>query len=427
MLYRDYLKSRRDYQERGHLFLLERKHACLYYKPGKGKTYPCIDALRDVDSSKNGKANVLILSTANAIKNMWQSEIVPQKILPKNTVLMSFNSAIVDATKSQLMKVMWDVIIIDECHKIKSHNSKSSKLVYQLSKRTEYVWGLSGTPRGNNDIDIFCQFHNMCISDWGSISYTQFVEGCCDIDQKFFRGNCVKIPIGINRRYRAGWERNIAMYTQRVEYDESDNMPDLNVNLVELDYEYTKEYKDALDGVIQLSDYENTMTKLVAIQKLHQIVNGFLYYSDENDNKKVHEISNNTKLDWLKNNVKKNNVIVYRFEYDRQSITKALENDFTITEIVEDFKNGKADILLLQCSKCESFNLQMCNRIIFYTLDYSYINYNQMLHRVWRIGQTEQVEIIILTFKATVETDIWNAVKNKETMADLFMKIKGGT
>jgi SNF2 family DNA or RNA helicase len=425
MLYQEYLTKRRDYQERGHLFLLERKHACLFYKPGKGKTYPCIDALRDVDQSKNYQANVLILSTANAIKNMWLSEIKPQNILPKNTVLMSFNSAIVDATKASLMKIKWDVIIIDECHKIKSHNSKSSKLVHKLSKKTEYVWGLSGTPRGNNDVDIFCQFHNMCISDWGDISYTQFVESCCDIDQKFFRGNCIKVPMGINRRYKAGWERNIAMYTQRIDYTEEDNMPDLDVNLVELEYKYTKEYKDAEDGIIQLSSYENTMTKMVAIQKLHQIVNGFLYYRDDDEVKHTHVIEYNKKLDWLKENVKSNNVIVYRFDQDRENITEALKNKFSITEIVDDFKANKADILLLQCSKCESFNLQKCNRIIFYTLDYSYINYDQMLHRVWRMGQDKQVDITILIFKATVETDIWNTVKNKETMADLFMRIKG--
>jgi SNF2 family DNA or RNA helicase len=48
-----------------------------------------------------------------------------------------------------------------------------------------------------------------------------------------------------------------------------------------------------------------------------------------------------------------------------------------------------------------------------------------MLHRVWRMGQDKQVDITILIFKATVETDIWNTVKNKETMADLFMRIKG--
>ena len=426
MLYSEYLTKRRDYQEAGHIFLLERKHACLFYKPGKGKTYPCVDALRDVAASKSN-CKVLILSTADAIKNMWNAEIVPQGILPANTILMSFNAAIVEKTKASLIKVKWDVIIIDECHKIKSHNSKSSKLVYQLSKKAEYVWGLSGTPRGNNDIDIFCQFHNMCISDWGNISYTQFVNTCCDLDKKFFGGNVVTVPIGINHKYKPGWERNIAMYTQRVDYIEEDDMPELNVNLVELPYIPTREYLQAEDGVIKVGDYESTMTKLAAIQKLHQAVNGYLYIPTEDAKRTTYHINRNAKLDWLKKYVKKEpTVIVYRFEADYEDILNEMTSlGFTCTESVADFKEYKADILLLQCARCESFNLQMCNRIIFYTLDYSYIKYNQMLHRVWRMGQESAVQIIILTFKDTVETNIWNAVKNKEMLAQLFMSIKG--
>lgn len=426
MEYSEYLTKRKAYQEFGHAFLLERKHACLYYKPGKGKTYPCIDAIRDVDKLKNGQAKVLVLSTADAIKNMWLTEIEPQNIMPKNTVYMTFNSAILDKNKTDLMKIKWDIIVVDECHKVKSHNSKTSKLIYQLSKKAEYTWGLSGTPRGNSDIDIYCQFHNMNISEWGSINYTNFVENCCIIDQKFFRGTMIKIPIGINKKYKAGWERNVAMYTQRVDYDEEDDMPELNVNTVEFDYNESKEYKDAMEGVIQLSDYETTMTKLVAIMKAHQIVNGFMYYDDEFGNRQVHEIEYNKKLDWLKNNLETNNVIVYRYEYDRVSIMNLLKKEgYSVTEIVDDFKQGLADILLLQCSRCESFNLQMCNRIIFYTLDYSYIKYNQMLHRIWRMGQNKDCEIVILIFKRTVDEDIWETVKNKEVLADLFMRIKG--
>ena len=103
MQYKEYLTCKKPYQEIGHTFLLERKHAYLFYKPGKGKTYPTIDAIRDIDRDMNYAAKVLILSTADAIKNMWEAEIVPQKILPTNTVLMSFNSAIVEKTKQQLL------------------------------------------------------------------------------------------------------------------------------------------------------------------------------------------------------------------------------------------------------------------------------------------------------------------------------------
>ncbi len=427
MLYSEYLLNKRDYQEEGAIFLLDKKHCCLFYKPGKGKTYPCIDAIREVDKMKNGKAKVLILSTADAIKNMWNAEIIPQKILPEYTVTMSLSAAIQDKTKNQLVTIPWDIIVIDECHKIKAHNTKSSKLVYALSRKTEYVWGLSGTPRGNNDVDIYCQFHNMCISDWGKISYTQFVNNCCDVEKKFFRGNAITVPIGINDKYRAGWERNIATYTQRIGYEELDNMPDIEVNEIKLHYAPTQEYLDAEQGVIQTSDYENTMTKLAAIQKMWQAVNGFLYIPDENDNTKrtIHEIERNKKLDWLAENLTPVTTIVYMFEADRIHIEEELDKlCYTHTEIVDEFKQSKAEILLLQCSRCESFNLQMCNRIIFYTFDYSYIKYNQMLHRVWRMGQKNKVQIDVLMFEQTVETKIWNAVQNKERLAELFMSIK---
>lgn len=427
MLYNEYINNRRDYQELGALFLLERKHCCLFYKPGKGKTYPAIDAMRDVDKVKNGKAAVLILSTADAIKNMWNSEIVPQNVLPQNTILMSLNAAIQDVTKRKLLSCKWDIIVVDECHKIKSHNSKSSKLVYQLSKHTEYVWGLSGTPRGNSDVDIYCQFHNMCISEWGDISYSQFVNQCCDVEKKFYGGVPVMIPICINHRYKAGWENNIAKYSQRIGYNEDDEMPELKVNLVELPYKPTKEYLEAEEGVISVKNFESTMTKLVAIQKLHQVVNGFMYLTDIiEENRKIYTIERNKKLDWLLDNCSSYEkvVIVYRFAADLEALKNEFTND-SWTENIEEFKTENVSILLLQCSRCESFNLQMCNRIIFYTMDYSYIKYNQMLHRVWRMGQTKTVRIDILTFKDTIETKIWNAVKTKQTMSELFMSIKG--
>lgn len=424
MLYKDYLNNKRAYQEEGVLLLLERKHACLFYKPGKGKTYPCVEAMREVDKAMNGQSKVLILSTADAIKNMWMAEIEPQGILPKGTVMMSFNAAIQEQTKAKLTKIKWDMLVIDESHKIKSHNSKTSKLVYLLSKKTEYVWGLTGTPRGNSDVDIFCQFHNMCVSEWGKITYSHFIDNCCDLDQKFFHGQMVKVPIGINKKYQVGWEKNIAMYTQRVEYDIDDGMPDLNVNLVEIDYTPTKQYLQAEEGVVSIGDYESTMTKLAAVTKLHQIVNGFAYIYNDDDERIIYDIERCKKLDWLVENVKDEpTTIVYRFEADKNHIEELFKNK--CTESVDEFKQGKYKILLLQCSRCESFNLQMCKHMIFYTLDYSYIKYNQMLHRIWRMGQTDNVNVDVLIHKDTVETKIWNTVQNKEKFADLFMSIKG--
>lgn len=426
MLYKDYLQNRRPYQIDGHLFLLSRKHCCLYFRPGKGKTYPCVDAIRDIDASKGGKAKVLILSTADAIKNMWEAEIDVQGILPENTVMLSFNSAIQDKRRKELLDIKWDVLVIDECHKVKSHNSKTSRLVYMLSKNIEYVFGLSGTPRGNSDVDLYCQFHNMRISEWGDISYTAFVDQCCDIDKRYFNGQMVKIPIGVTERYRAGWERNIAMYTMRADYDEEDEMPPLNVNKIWLPFEPTKEYQEAEQGVINLSDYSTTMTKLTAINKMHQAANGFLYVQTTQDRVDAYRFKYNDKLTWLKQHITTEpTTIVYRFKTDFEDISKMLNmSGISWTENINEFKQGKARVLILQCSRCESFNLQNCRHMIFYTLDYSFIKFDQMLHRVWRKGQENEVNIDVLLFKGSIESTIWKAVQTKQTFSDLFYAIR---
>lgn len=423
--YEDYLKNKYEYQELGHRFLLERKHACLYYAPGKAKTYPTIDAIRDVDSVMNGDARVLVLSTADAVNNMWNAEIAPQNILPKNTVIMSFTKAIQEKTKLQLLKAKWNILVIDECHKIKSHNAKISKLVFQLSKNTEYCFGLSGTPRANSDLDIFCQFHNMNIGEWGKVSYTKFVETFCDIEQMRMNGVMFRKVIGINHRYRAGFDCSVAMYTQRVQYSDEDNMPELDVKQVILPYVKTPPYKKAEQGVIKLSDYETTLNKLSAITKLHQIVNGYIYITD-GEEQKTHHFERNKKCDWLMENVQKGDTIVYRFIEDLNQISSVMKAcRLKYTENVEDYKAGLADVLILQCSRCEAFNLQQCNRMIFYTMDYSYIKYDQMLHRIWRMGQKNTVKVLVLTFDNSIEMKIFDAVQNKKRFADLFMSVKG--
>lgn len=425
MLYEEYLKNRHKYQAFGADFLLEKKHACLFYKPGLGKTYPVIEATREV--VKSGKNKVLVLSTADAIRKMWLTEIKPQNILPIDTEYMTFNKAIQDDTAYALTHRHWDVVIVDEVHRCKAINTKTSRLLHKLTKHVEYVFGLTGTPRGNTDVDIFCQLHNLNVSEWGTISYTKFVDAMCDTKNVYTGSRVVQVPIGISERYRAAWEANLSQYTQRVNYDDGDvEMPKLVVTPVSIKYEKTKAYLDAMDGIVSIGDEETTVAKLAAITKLHELANGYLYYDDLDDVRHVDHISCNGKLGWLKSNLKPNSVVVYQFAQDCEDVQELLEaKRLSYTDDPEYFKQGKADILLLQCSRCESFNLQMCNTLIFYTMDYSYIKYNQMLHRVWRIGQTSQVNIYVLIAEDTIEEEIWNAVRNKERLADLFMRVKG--
>jgi hypothetical protein len=197
-------------------------------------------------------------------------------------------------------------------------------------------------------------------------------------------------------------------------------MPDLNIEVVKIPYVKTEAYENAYKGIIEVGDYATTTEKMVAISKAHQVCNGYIYLPD----KVIYRYHENTKLAYLDKYVAERKcVIVYKHIADYEDLCKKFGN--VATNDVNTFKKGKHEVLLLQCGECKSFNLQdYCNTIVFYTLDYSFIKYKQMIHRCWRLGQKRPTRIIVLEHKDTVEKQIWLAVQGKQKMHDLYMSIK---
>lgn len=419
MLYKEYVTKRRQYQEMGRDLLLQKKHACLFFSPGKGKTFPVIDALQEIDKQKNGETKVLIISSADAIRKMWEPEIVPQKILPKNSYLVTDRTAIGDISEMLLAK-HWDVIIVDECHIVKANSSKIHKLVYKLCRNVEYAWGLTGTPRGNSDLDIWCQLQALHIGGQGKMSYTAWSRIYCNFETGYGAYGRYQTPTTIKEKYLPWWNNLLDEYCMFVDYDEDDQMPELDISIVKVPYTKTKEYDNAFKGIIEVGEFATTTEKMVAIMKAHQVCNGYIYLPD----KTIHRYHPNKKLEYLDQYVNEGKcVIVYKYAADYEDLCqkygKSATNDVTL------FKTGKYQILLLQCGNCKSFNLQEhCDTILFYTLDYSFIKYKQMIHRCWRLGQTRKTRIVVFEHSGTVEREIWLAVQDKQKMHDLYMSIK---
>lgn len=419
MLYKEYVTKRRQYQEMGRDLLLQKKHACLFFSPGKGKTYPVIDALQEIDKTKNGKTQVLIISSADAIRKMWEPEIVPQKILPASTYLVTDRTAIGDMSEILLSR-KWDVVIVDECHIVKANNSKIHKLVYKLCRYAEYAWGLTGTPRGNSDIDIWCQLQALHIGGQGKLSYSAWSRAYCDFETGYGAYGKFQKPTSIKEKWLPWWNNLLDEYCIFVDYDEDDNMPELDIEVVRIPYKKTEAYENAFKGIIAVGEFATTTEKMVAISKAHQVCNGYIYLPD----KVVHRYHKNSKLNYLDEYVKQGRcVIVYKHIADYDDLCAKFGHK--ATNDVTEFKRGIYDVLLLQCGNCKSFNLQdYSNTIIFYTLDYSFIKYKQMIHRCWRLGQQRKTRIIVLEHENTVEKQIWLAVQGKQKMHDLYMSIK---
>ena len=78
-----------------------------------------------------------------------------QGVLPKETYFVTDRTAIGKVQEALVAKV-WDIIVVDECQSLRSGvmraKSKYSKLVHALTKKAEYVWGMTGTLSGNKNI-----------------------------------------------------------------------------------------------------------------------------------------------------------------------------------------------------------------------------------------------------------------------------------
>lgn len=415
--------------------MLERKHFILGFEPGKGKSYPVVHAILEVQRLKNRPLNVLIMSDSTTIRDMWKVEIMTQHLLPKETYFVTDRTAI-GRVKEALVAKKWDVIVIDECQSLRSGitraKSQYAKLVHALTKRTEYVFGMTGTLSGNNDIEPWCILHNLNVAGMGDINTNSFKKNCCDLELQYGPfGNFLK-PTKLNQR---GNELMIKAYDYGVmfwEYTDDDKMPPMTVENIIFNVVSTPEYKNALNGILKLGEFENTIMKATAIQKAQQALNGFIYYDDAG-NRYTYSVGDyvNPKLDYIIDNCKNEPTIVgYRFQEDGLSINYVLDKaGITHTSNIQEFRDSSDyQVLVLQCSRGKAVNLQKARLIIYYTADFSFISYKQFIHRTWRRNQTEPCRVKFLINdpgdKHKVEAHIWDSLRRKQGIHDTLMAIK---
>lgn len=424
-------------QEQAEKLLLKHKHFILGWDPGKSKSYPVIQAVLDVQKLKSYPIKVLIMSDATCIKDMWKTEIMPQNILPKNTYFVTDRTAI-GAVKDALVAENWDVIVCDECQSLRSGvtraKSKYAKLVYQLTKKCEYVFGMTGTIAGNNNIEPWCVLHNLNVAGMGQINPHKFKDLYCVQELGYGPfGNFMK-PTKLNasgeKLLADAYENGVMFWT----YEEGE-MPPMTIENKIFKVEPTREYADALEGILKLGEYESTTMKSIAIQKAQQALNGFIYYDTEGI-RHTYKVSDyyNPKLQYIGEQCSlKTHIVAYRFQEDGASIKYELDSrKVKYTEDITDFKRrselGEHVILVIQCSRGKSVNLQACQDIIYYTSDFSFISYKQLIHRCWRRGQIKPCNVTFLINdpgdKHHVEEKIWKSLRTKQSIHDTLMAIK---
>ena len=180
---RDYLRKLFPFQRRGLAFIESRNGRCLINDVmGLGKT---VQALAWCEAHQE-KRPVLVICPAS-LKYNWAEEIIRWALTtPAVYVLDGFwskeldiedffykgdpdsdniyvvvNYDILGNTKrgrgwiNRLARIDFQVLIVDECHKIKNIKAKRTKAVLTIGQSTPHVIGLSGTPIQNGPHEFF--------------------------------------------------------------------------------------------------------------------------------------------------------------------------------------------------------------------------------------------------------------------------------
>ena len=404
------------HQEQGARFLLEHSRGCLFWEVGTGKTNTAISAVNRLPKGK-----LLILAPACVIRGMWQK----YDDLPINHYTDMITYEYLSRHPDYWRTHQYDYVICDECHKLKNRKSHVYKAVRTLTKpsRCLFAWGLTGTPYATSFLDIWGIFNALNIDEFTE-SYDSFMHSCYDCRVIYVNaGRFIYQPDKLKTGMLEILVERIAKHANVLRSQDCVKLPELTIKEIKVDGMRTKQYIDAVKGIVTYADgHQETVNKLACVQKLHQLSNGFVY---DAAHKAVVFIKNNKIdicADLIQTELEERDklIIVYVYQNDYECLAKLLDElKISHTNDFDGFVSNQ--VLLLQEQKAIGVNLQeFTSCMIFYTFSYAYLEYNQTVGRIYRVGQKVPCKIYALINTGTSEPKIWQAVQKALDMDTLF-------
>lgn len=322
-----------------------------------------------------------------------------------------------------------DMILVDESHKIKTHNIAASKSLHRLGEKTEYRLILTGTLITNKAIDAFSQYKFLEPRIFGK-SFYAFRNRYFDM---VGYGNHTPV---LKKSMEPELKEKIHSIAFRATKSDCLDLPETTdiVRSVELEPNAMNIYKHLVkDSFAELSRGEVTATNILTkILRLSQLTGGFL---GDDEGKKIHQIST-AKLGALEDIVDevtssgKKLVVIARFIPEIEAITDLLSKKklkFSLitgniknrSEQIEQFQND-SDVLVFVGQIATAglgITLTAASTMVFYSLDYSMSNFEQAKARIHRTGQKENCTYIYLIAKNTVDEKVLKALKKKYDLA----------
>lgn len=410
----------RDYQQAAIDAAFPHDGFGLFMEQRSGKTLTSLWLAQKWGCQKN-----LIICPKKALP-VWEGEIVKAGSNPAHFTLVNFESFL--RHKTQYMR-SWDLVIIDESHRIKARGSKQTRACWTLGKRAKKRLILTGGPQGNGMEDYYAQLK--FIRPDLFTTWEKFSEKYLIIENQWLAGREDPFPKIVGYKNQEEFQRALVSISFRVKRDDVAKIKTLVRNRV-----YKIKPGEALSRAY--SELENQLYMelsgslvtapqiLTKAMKLHQLCGGFV----KDDLGETHQVHSD-KLDFLwglmDTELKgKSLVIVANFKAEMDAISRGLaERGITHVQIrggVQYDPKDRSQVTILNPAAGEAINLSHHTEMVIYSMNYSFLKWNQFKDRIVLVD-TPEVKYHYLMMEGKMDETVYSAVIEKKKLADKIMSI----
>lgn len=385
--------------------------------------------------------NMLILVPASLV-NQWVRELNDKFYIPAvaykknynwnqyNIFVTSLDTAKRDKHQSEILKQEYDLLLIDEAHKLKNHKTKNYEFVTSIKKK--YCLLLTATPIQNRLIEIF---NLVSILKPGLLGdYESFTK-------KFGKDrHHVKKDDLLKQLVQKVMIRNTRKKT---------NLNQVKRKIETIWVDFTPEERAVYENLQNLFDQYNPFTKFTYLREIcssrEACYLSLIKLFDKEGHRSMQSIINDIEqlpqhakakqLVELLQQLGDEKVIIFTEYRATQYYLQWLLNEHGITSVPfrGGFNKGKKDwmqqlfknharVLIATEAGGEGINLQFCNHLINYDLPWNPMRLEQRIGRIHRYGQKRDVHIYNFAIEKTVEEHMMKLLYEK---INLFEQVIG--
>ena len=392
----------------------------LFMEQRTGKTMTALWLAEKWDCRQN-----LVICPKKALP-VWKQEIALMGLDVNQFEIVSFETFRIHRLKFQQS---WDLVIVDESHRIKERKSQQTKAVWSLSRRAKKRLILSGSPQGNGMEDYYAQLKFIrpdLFPTWESFERQYLI-----IQDRWIAGREDPFPEIVGYKNQEYFKELLASISFRVTREEVSkvktrvrnrkySIPWSSESRSLYDILDTKLYFEVQEGLVSAA---HVLTKGL---KLHQICGGFV----KDDEKQLQVVGQDklTKLWELIDGPLQgcSIAIVAQYKAEMDAIAQGLSvRGITFAQVRGKHQydpKDRSQVTILHPSSGEAIQLAHHNHMIIYSMGHSYLKWAQFKDRIVLVD-TPQVIYHYLLMQESMDEVIYQAVIEKKKASEAILSI----